>query len=58
MFRHMFCCGDSVATTLNLENYLLGSWGKSLNHSREVHSSVGVLIRRVFHDKYDTKIQA
>lgn len=41
-----------------LEKYVLDSWGKSLNHSREVHSSVGVLIRRIFHDKYDTRTQA
>lgn len=41
-----------------LEKYLLGSWGKSLHHSEEVHLSVGVLIRRLFHDKHDTKIQA
>lgn len=42
-----------------LEKYLVGSWGRSLHHSGEVHSSrVGVLIRRHCDDKHDTKIQA
>lgn len=41
-----------------LEKYLIGIWGRSLHHSGEVHSSVGVLIRRRFDDKHDTKIQA
>lgn len=41
-----------------LEKYLLGTWGRSLHCSEEVHSSVGVLIRRHLDDKHDTKIQA
>lgn len=37
-----------------LEKYLLGSWGRSLCHSGEVHC----LLEFLSGDKHDTKIQA
>lgn len=57
VFRHVFFYGDSVASSLHFGEVFVGQLGRSLNHSREVHSSVGVLIRRIFPDKYDPKIQ-
>lgn len=38
-----------------LEKNLLGIWNRSSHHNGEVHSSVGVLIRRHCDDKHDTR---
>lgn len=57
MFWHVFCFRDSVASTLGLEKCVLDSYFKSLYHCREVHSSVGVAIGRVFHNDYDTETE-